>query len=103
MMILSDLVEFEWDSGNSDKNYKKHDVSIKEAEETFHNQPKYIFLDEKHSGSEKRYAMYGKTNTGRFLSLVFTIRRSIVRIITIRSMSRKERRAYEKIKADTEV
>lgn len=103
MIILPEPVEFQWDSGNAEKNEKKHGVSAKEAEEPFVNQPRYIFLDEKHSRREKRYGMYGKTNTGRFLSLVFTVRRDVVRIITVRPMSRKERRAYEKIKADTEV
>lgn len=103
MTIWSEPVEFEWDSGNADKNQKKHDVSTKEAEEVFINQPQYIFVDEKHSGSEKRYGMYGKTNTGRFLSLVFTIRHTVIRIVTVRPMSRKERSAYEKIKTDTEV
>ena len=102
-MILPEPVLFEWDRGNDQKNEKKHSVSLKEAEETFFNEPRYIFLDEKHSSYEKRYGMYGKTNTDRFLSLVYTIRHDVVRVITIRPMSRKERNAYEKIKTDTEV
>lgn len=103
MTILPEPVLFEWDSGNADKNQKKHDVSIKESEEVFVNLPRYLFVDEKHSGWEKRFGMFGKTNTGRFLSLVFTIRRDVIRIITVRPMSRRERRAYEKIKTNTEV
>lgn len=103
MIILPEPVEFEWDSGNAQKSEKKHAVTTKEAEESFMNVPRYIFPDEKHTGIEKRYGMYGKTNTGRFLSLVFTIRHDVIRIITVRPMSRKERKAYENIKANTEV
>lgn len=101
MRILPDPFVFEWDEGNLAKNEKKHGVSYKEAEEVFRNEPKFLFPDEKHSGGEKRYGMYGKTNAGRYLSLVFTIREDTIRVITVRPMSRKERRSYEKIKKDS--
>ena len=101
MTIIPEPVAFEWDSGNVEKSIKKHSVSIKEAEETFENESRFLFVDEKHSGSEKRYGMYGKTNAGRQLSLVLTIRNDKVRIITVRPMSHKERRSYEKIKTST--
>lgn len=103
MTILPDPIAFEWDRGNAQKNERKHKVTIKEAEETFENSSRFLFVDERHSGRETRYGMYGRTNSGRLLSLVFTIREDFVRIITVRPMSRKERKAYEKIKADTNI
>ncbi len=103
MVTIPDPEEFEWDSGNATKNEKKHGVTTKEAEEVFFNKPRYVFSDVKHSHAEQRYGMFGKTNTGRLLSLVFAVRGSILRIISVRPMSRKERRAYEKIKANTEI
>lgn len=104
MKILPEPITFNWDKGNIDKNEKKHRVSRKEIEEPFQNQPIYIFEDEKHTtNSEKRRGIYGFTNNGRLLSLVFTLRNNCVRIITARDMSKKERSSYEKIKIDTKI
>lgn len=103
MKILPKPVAFEWDKGNIDKNLKKHKVTHKEAEETFDNEPKFFFEDEQHSEKERRYALYGQTKTKRFLTIVFTLRNEKVRIISARSMSRKERRSYEKIKKNPNV
>ena len=37
----------------------------------------------------------GQTNAGRPLAVVFTIRGTLVRVISARDMSRRERRIYE--------
>lgn len=95
-------IAFEWDKANIDKNFLKHNVAIKEAEEVFDNDQKFVFKDEKHSQVEDRYGIFGQTNKGRKLSIVFTIRKDKVRVITARNMSKKERRAYEEtIKKNT--
>lgn len=96
MRIVKEAFEFEWDKGNIDKNFKKHGVTDKEAEEVFGSQRKTIMEDEKHSLKELRYMLWGKTKTGRELTVFFTLRKNKVRIISARDMSRKERRAYEK-------
>lgn len=98
MKILPDSLTFKWDKGNFDKNLVKHGVTNREAEEVFENEPKFIFEDEKHSAIEKRYGLFGKTNKGKLLSIVFTLRDDKVRIITARNTSRRERKSYEKIK-----
>lgn len=95
MLSLPKPVIFEWDKGNSDKNWVKHKVSNKEAEEVFQNEPKFIFKDETHSQIEERYGLFGITNQGRKLSIVFTIRGNQVRVITARDISKRERRIYE--------
>jgi len=44
------------------------------------------------------------TNEGRFLFVIFTMRRGRIRIISARDMNKKERKIYhEKIKKDTEI
>lgn len=103
MTIIPEPVAFEWDNGNVQKNQRKHNVTIKEAEEVFVNEPRFLFVDEKHSRKEKRYGMYGTTNAGRRLSLVFVIRTNMIRVVTVRPMSQKERRSFEKIKTTTKV
>lgn len=104
MKILPEPITFEWDKGNTDKNYKKHKVSNRDAEEVFENEPKFIFGDEKHSAKEKRHMIWGVTDKGKKLSIFFTIRNYKVRIISARDMNKKERREYEeKIKKDTKI
>ncbi|MBI4009293.1 BrnT family toxin [Candidatus Roizmanbacteria bacterium] len=98
MKILPEPVVFDWDKGNINKNFEKHEVSDKEAEEAFENSDLYIFEDKQHSQVEKRYGVFGITDKRRLLSVAFTLRKDKVRIITARDMSRRERRAYEKIK-----
>jgi len=43
----------------------------------------------------------GKTNKGRLLFLVFTIRDNKIRIISAKDMNKKERRIYHEIEKDT--
>ena len=87
---------FEWDEGNADKNWTLHRVSRSEAEEAFFNRPIIVAPDAKHSQKEPRYAALGRTNRDRRLTIVFTVRGNLVRVISVRDMSRRERRIYEK-------
>lgn len=94
--IHFEVVEFQWDEGNINKNRFKHGVDKHECEEIFFNRPIIIFDDEQHSEKEKRYKVLGKTDRGRKMSLVFTLRSSKIRIITARDQSKKEKELYEK-------
>lgn len=58
MRILPDPITFNWDKGNINKNFIKHSVTDKEAEEIFENSPKFILEDEKHSLTEIRYELF---------------------------------------------
>ncbi|RLB92663.1 MAG: BrnT family toxin [Deltaproteobacteria bacterium] len=91
---LHDCLGFEWDKGNIDKNWIKHKASSSECEQNFFNRPLLIQDDSLHSESEERYYALGKTDINRFLFVVFTIRNNIIRVISTRDMSRKERRMY---------
>lgn len=93
--IVPEPIKFEWDKGNKDKNFKKHGATNEEAEEVFFNDP-LIFEDLKHSIVEKRYDCLGKSKNGKKLFISFTIRKDKVRLISFRSMSKKERINYEK-------
>ena len=94
--ILKGCTGFNWDGGNSDKNWLKHFVSKRECEQVFFNKPIIIAHDEKHSQIELRYFLLGKTDNSRLLLIVFTIRDTLIRIISARDMSKKERSIYEK-------
>ena len=87
---------FQWDEGNIDKNLLKHRIQNWECEQIFFNEPLIILDDPKHSVSEKRWAAFGLTDAGRFLTVIFTKRIKLLRVISARDMNRKERKFYEK-------
>ena len=87
---------FEWDEANADKNWERHRVSPEEAEDAFFNEPLVVRSDIRHSRREKRYYALGQTGGGRYLFVAFTIRRSLVRVISVRDMNRREKEAYAK-------
>jgi len=89
---------FEWDDGNREK-CQKHGVSLAEIEGLFA-RPLMILPDLAHSLTEERLRAIGRTETGRHVFLVFTIRRrggrKYIRPIAARYMHRKEIESYEK-------
>jgi len=101
--ILSFAEDFEWNEGNINKNWERHRVSHIECEEIFFNRPIIVKKDEPHSTSEDRYFVLGKTDAGRLLFIVFTLRGNKIRIISARDMNRKERKIYEETQEDTQV
>ena len=87
---------FDWDEGNSMKN-AKHEVSDREAEQLFVNEPLVVLEDPGHSAAEPRWHALGRTNESRLLHVTFTLRAggTRVRIVSARPMHRKERKVYE--------
>ena len=92
--LFESLTGFEWDVHNVFKNYEKHDVGPAECEEAFFNRPFIVANDIRHSESERRYFALGRSDAGRGLYIVFTIRGSLIRVISVRDMSRKEKSVY---------
>ena len=86
---------FQWDSGNSNKNLLRHNVQNWECEQDFYNQPLAVLADSEHSESERRWAVFGKTDARRLLVMIFTRRNNLLRIISARDMNRLERKYYE--------
>ncbi len=99
--LLRSLTGFDWDTGNAEKSWEKHHVHRSEAEEVFFNHPLVVADDKKHSDKEKRYAALRITNFDRRLLVIFTIRKNtLIRVISVRDMSRKEKKIYEQIKKE---
>ena len=89
---------FDWDEGNTEKNWNKHRVNAKECEQIFLNIPLVTLQDTKHSDRENRFILLGKTNQGRLLHVVCTMRGKSIRVISARDQNKKERRRYEQEK-----
>jgi|SRR5450432_2293145 len=94
-MDIAQIVGFDWGVGNARKN-EEHGVSQTEAEQVFFNLP-LIAPDAAHSREEPRYHALGCTDEQRLLHVTFTLRSEskLIRVISARSMSRKERAIYE--------
>jgi uncharacterized DUF497 family protein len=97
MLDLGQIVGFDWDDGNSFKSAEKHAVSQAEAEQVFADIRLLVTEDVKHSERESRYQAMGRTVGGRLLHVTFTLRdnQTRIRVISARSMSRKERAYYD--------
>jgi uncharacterized DUF497 family protein len=65
---LSQCTGFQWDDGNSSKNWEVHQVTPGEAEQLFFNRPILVAPDLKHSTRELRYAALGCSDAGRRLT-----------------------------------
>lgn len=89
---------FDWDQGNARKSADKHAVSQTEAEQAFFNEPLLVLGDRAHSQDEPRWHALGRTDDGRRLHVTFTLRGrgTLLRVISARDMSQKERAAYAK-------
>jgi uncharacterized protein len=87
---------FDWDAGNARKN-EKHGVSVAEVEQVFLNMPLLFAPDVKHSQKGPRLHALGTTDQDRRLHITFTERGhgELIRPISARAMSRKERAIYE--------
>ncbi|MCB9057476.1 MAG: BrnT family toxin [Calditrichae bacterium] len=97
--ILDNCIGFHWDEGNSKKNWIKHQVSQNECEQVFFNVPLLVRNDAAHSIEERRWFLLGQTDSSRFLFVVFTIRKNLIRVISARDMNKKEKEVYyEQIK-----
>ncbi len=88
---------FDWDRGNRAK-CEKHGLSIAAIESLF-TRPLAILPDAAHSQREKRLPAIGRTEKGRGVFIVFTLRRKgdelLIRPISARYMHKKEIEAYE--------
>lgn len=96
MIDLSRVQEFEWDTGNTDKSFRKHGITPGESEEIFLDQHLLVLDDLKHSQEEPRYIALGRTFEKKTLFLVFTLRANKIKIISARKANKKERGIYEK-------
>lgn len=86
---------FEWDGRKAASNLAKHGVSFAEAVTAFRDPCGRIVQDPRHSHSEERLALVGRSERGRLLVIMFTEREDRIRLISARKATRSERNDYE--------
>jgi uncharacterized DUF497 family protein len=82
---------FDWDDANQ-HHILRHGVIPKEVEEAV--SQKNVILTAKTVKREKRWKLFGKTFAGRYLVVIFTVRRKFFRAVTAYDMNANERRTY---------
>jgi len=93
-------VTFTWDPKKAEENLKKHGVDFREAATVFDDTLSTTFPDAGHSTGEQRFLLIGMSALGRILVVSHTEAADIIRIISARTATRRERRFYEENESD---
>lgn len=88
-------LRLEWDPEKAANNLLKHGVSFDEAVSVFADPLGKIVEDRRHSIGEQRFVLLGHSEQRHLLAIMFTDRGKVVRLISARTTTRHERRAYE--------
>jgi uncharacterized DUF497 family protein len=88
-------MHFEWDPEKAKRNYKKHKVSFEEAVTVFYDALSATFDDPDHSVGERRFITVGFSSHDRLLVISHSERREVVRIISARRATPRERKRHE--------
>lgn len=91
-------MSFEWDEIKNKSNRKKHGIWFEEALNVFNDPFHRTFYDESSSSTEDRFIAIGNSGADRILLLVYCLRSedTIIRVISARKATKKERDFYEK-------
>ncbi len=82
-------VKFDWDRANAD-HIARHGVAPEEVEQAFANDPLVVLAVQKRGG-EERVLCAGRTEQGRTLQFVYTMRRGRIRVITAHTANKRVR------------
>jgi len=93
-------VTFTWDPKKTEENLKKHGVDFREAATVFDDTLSTTFPDAGHSTGERRFLMVGMSALGRILVVSHSEAANIIRIISARTATRRERKFYEEDKSN---
>jgi uncharacterized DUF497 family protein len=90
-LVLDKIAGFDWDSANVG-HILRHDVTPFEVEEATGG--KYLVMPARTVKRERRWKLFGKTASGRYLVVVFAIRRKLLRTVTAYELNAAERSKY---------
>ncbi|MCP4667219.1 MAG: BrnT family toxin [Deltaproteobacteria bacterium] len=88
-------MEFEWDPDKEQANVSRHGVDFVEAATVFGDPLELTTSDPDHSAGEFRFLSIANSLFNRILVVSYTERKDLIRIISARIASPKERRQYE--------
>ena len=93
-------IHFRWDPSKNKANQTKHSVSFEEAQTVFFDESAMEFFDSGHSEKEDRFLLLGQSFNLGTLMVCHCHRGedSIIRIISARKATSKERNTYRRNK-----
>jgi uncharacterized DUF497 family protein len=89
-------MDYQWDPNKAKSNLKKHGVRFADAVSFFEDENAITLKDEHES--ENRFITIGRDILLRILVVVYTFRGHIIRIISARKATARERKIYEEQK-----
>ena len=94
-------MKFEWDPDKDAENVRKHGVSFEMARVIFND---YILarVDDRADYGETRYVGTGQMDVDTLVTVVYTGRAGVVRLISARPASQRERRIYREARRKKE-
>lgn len=84
---------FEWDDAKAEKNEAKHSVSFIFATRAFDDQNRITVIDDRFDYGEVRYITLARIDQ-RVYVLAYTMRGSVIRLISARKANSKEVKRY---------
>ncbi len=92
---------FEWDGNKAAINERKHGIRFEDAARVFDDVHAIIWIDDRTNYGEVRELILGAVESWLILVVVFTDRSGVIRIISARPASQKERNCYESRKNES--
>lgn len=89
------MLTFEWDENKTNSNVHRHKMTFEEASTAFKDTFSLTIDDPLHSQDENRLILLGMSYKNRLIVVIHTERDNIIRIISARKASKKERILYE--------
>ena len=88
-------MKFEWDHNKALVNINKHGVSFEEASTVLADLLSVTIPDPLHPGNEERLVTIGQSEGRRLIVVVHTEREGVIRLISARQATFRERKRYE--------
>ena len=90
-------IHFTWDNNKNTTNFLKHGISFEEASTVFYDDYAILFDGPDHSIQEERFLIIGNSYQNHLCIVSHCYRESdnVIRIISARLATRKERNTYE--------
>ena len=86
---------FEWDENKARRNVAKHSVTFEEAVTVFGDPLSNTYPDPSHSLDEQRFLIIGSSESGKILVVAHTDDEHVIRVISAREATYRERKFYE--------
>lgn len=88
------MSNFEWDENKNQSNQQKHGISFEEATKLFDDDRRIEYQDLRRDYGEDRWKTIGQI-LGIIFSVTYTLRATVIRLISARRASQNERDLYD--------